>query len=50
MSGGVPSILNKYISRTIFEGILEYLHYTDKRISNIMMGYYAFANGTSMEP
>ena len=28
MSGGVPSILNKYISRTIFEGILGSLSHT----------------------
>ena len=35
MSEGVTFRLNKYMSRTRFEGVILSLHYTDKRIWNI---------------
>ena len=37
MSGGAPLRLNKYITRTMFNGILGYLSYTYKKMLNIMM-------------
>ena len=38
MPEGVTLKLNNYMSRTIFEGILLSLCYTDKSMLNIMMG------------
>ena len=40
MYEGAPFRLNKYMSITRFDVILLSLLYTDKRIFNIMMGYF----------
>ena len=40
MYGGAPFRLNKYMSRTMFEVILGYLHYTDKKNVEYYDGFF----------